>query len=155
MKCWLFVDIIMHTSLRVNCLFSFVLLLGCRCWQVQHHCFLGKWLYCRQEDTTSNSSDYVCHHRYCRLRLWVQCAQDIHQCASFSKCAYVYICRPVGEITLTVGGGSVRLNFWDTCGLEEVSLIWSSHLASYMYMCLSSSSCTCTPAVSYSNNQLL
>lgn len=120
-----------------GCIFSFVsCLLGYKCWQVQCHCFLTEWLHCRQKETGINYSDYVRHHRYCRLQLWVH---KTVTSAAISKCAYTYICRPVGEMTLMVDGGSVRLNFWDTCGQEKVSLIWSSHLASFMCMCRSSS----------------
>ena len=50
---------------------------------------------------------------------------------TISKC--VYKCRPLGEISLKVEKGNVKLQMWDTAGQERVSIMWSSHLAGYLH----------------------
>ena len=39
----------------------------------------------------------------------------LHQCPHFNYC------RAIGEFVVDTDGGSVRLDFWDTCGGEHVS----------------------------------
>ncbi len=68
----------------------------------------------------------------------------------------MYACRVFGEISLTVDGGSVGLEMWDTAGQEQVSFILSSHLVIASYACMVTSRLyPCKPAVSCTNTKLL